>query len=115
MLIDVMMALLSCLAWSPSAGAATTGAVEIVGKIECGGDSVVSAVVVGSGPMLLLAGGGGTGGTAPAQVLTTTVQDPNHPVEPWVVTTYRQPDESYEAFIKRHREMVEAVRKALGG
>ena len=49
----------------------------------------------------------------PDQTITTTVQDPKHPDEPWVVTTYKKIDESKEAFIKRHQEMVEAVREAL--
>ena len=53
-------------------------------------------------------------GTAPEQALTTTVQDPEHPGEPWVVSTYRRPDESEPAFLKRHMDMVAAVRSALG-
>lgn len=48
------------------------------------------------------------------QKLETTVQDPGHPEEPWVVTTYRRDGESLGAFIKRHRELVDAVREALG-
>ena len=47
------------------------------------------------------------------QTLTTTVEDPKHPGEPWVVTSYRKYDESELAFVRRHLEMVEAVREAL--
>ena len=47
------------------------------------------------------------------QVLTTTVQDPKHPDEPWTVTTYRRPDESIPAFIRRHKETVDGVREVL--
>ena len=45
--------------------------------------------------------------------ITTTIKDHNHPDEPWVVTTYGLPDESDIALIKRHGDMVEAVRRAL--
>ena len=56
----------------------------------------------------------GTGTTdQPDQTISTTIQDPEHPGEPWVVTTFRRKDESFEAFVKRHKDMVEAVRKAL--
>jgi hypothetical protein len=48
------------------------------------------------------------------QTLTTTVHDSENPDEPWIVTTHRRRDESQSAFIKRHREMVGAVRDALG-
>jgi len=56
-----------------------------------------------------------TGGPTlgPEQTLSTVVQDPDHPLEPWEVTTYRKPDESPTRFIRRHREMVDAVRDAL--
>jgi hypothetical protein len=51
---------------------------------------------------------------APAEgTLTTTVKDPAHPDEPWVVTSFIRLDESFQAFALRHREMVEAVRAAL--
>jgi hypothetical protein len=49
----------------------------------------------------------------PDQTISTTIEDPNHPGEPWTVITYRRKDESFEAFVKRHKDMVEAVRKAL--
>jgi hypothetical protein len=115
MLMEVMMALLSCLAWGPSRGSAATGALEVVARVNRSGEVVATVVAMKSGPAFLLPGGTGSSGTVPEQVLTTTVQDPSHPDEPWVVTTYRRAEESFEAFIKRHREMVEAVREALGG
>ena len=45
--------------------------------------------------------------------LTTEVKDPRHPEEPWIITTYRLPDESAGAFVTRHMDAVEAVRSAL--
>ena len=50
----------------------------------------------------------------PEQSLVTTVQDPSNPEEPWVVTTYRKAGESLQAFVKRHGDMVAAVRDVLG-
>jgi len=114
MLVHVM-ALLSCLPWGPQRDSTTTGAVEVVAHVARCGSAVATVVALDPGPSVLLAGGSGTPATVPEQVLTTTVQDPAHPGEPWVVTTYRRTDESFEAFIKRHREMVDAVRQALGG
>lgn len=116
MLMQVMLALLSCLPWSPERVSTTTGAAGVVAQVRTAGEQVAIVVAIEPGPLLLLASGADTGGApepAAEQVLTTTVQDPGHPAEPWVVTTYRRPDESFEAFIRRHREMVEAVRKAL--
>jgi hypothetical protein len=49
----------------------------------------------------------------PDQTLQTTIQDPRHEDEPWVVTTYRRDGESELAFVKRHGEMVDAVRAHL--
>lgn len=49
----------------------------------------------------------------PSGTLTTTVEDPRHPNEPWVVTTIPRDDESIEAVVARHLAMVEAVRRAL--
>jgi hypothetical protein len=115
MLMSVFAALLSCLAWSPGGGPAPTGAVEVVASVQRSCEVVGTVVAFGSGTTHLLPGGTGTPGTTPEQVLTTTVQDPEHPGEPWVITTYRRPDESFEAFIKRHRDMVDAVRRALDG
>jgi hypothetical protein len=114
-MLEVVMALLSCLAWGPSRDSATTGAVEVVARVNHSGQEVAAVLAVAGCPSLVLAAGTGTGApnTTPEQVLTTTVQDPGHPGEPWVVTTYRRADESFESFIRRHRDMVEAVRKAL--
>ena len=116
MLRVAVLALLSCLAWSPTADPATTGAAEVVARVTHAGQEVAAVLAVpGVRPFLLTAStaGGGTTAPTPEQVLTTTVQDPSHPGEPWVVTTYRRPDESFEAFIRRHKDMIEAVRKAL--
>lgn len=49
------------------------------------------------------------------QTISTTIQDSENPEEPWVVTTYRRPGESHQAFLNRHRDMVNSVRDALGG
>ena len=46
--------------------------------------------------------------------ITTSVRDPEHPAEPWIVTSFRLPDESDMAFTTRHFRMVDAVRRALG-
>ena len=48
------------------------------------------------------------------QTLTTTVQDPSHPDEPWTINTYRADGESQQAWVRRHAEGVAAVREALG-
>ena len=53
------------------------------------------------------------GSEQPDQTISTTIEDANHPGEPWVVTTYRRKDESFESFVSRHKVLVEAVRKAL--
>jgi len=116
MLKAAVLALLSCLAWSPTADPATTGAPEVVARVSRAGQEVAAVIAVPGVRSLLLTAsstGGGTTAPTPEQVLTTTVQDPSHPGEPWVVTTYRRPDESFEAFIRRHKDMIEAVRKAL--
>lgn len=121
-MLPAVLALLSCLAWSPAKAPTTTGAVEVVARVENSGQEVATVLAVADVPSLVLAtgllaasagGGSGSPATTPEQVLSTTVQDPNHPGEPWVVTTYRRADESFEAFIRRHRDMVDAVRKAL--
>jgi hypothetical protein len=114
MLKAAVLALLSCLAWSPTADPATTGVAEVVARVCHAGQEVATVLAVpGVRSLVLATTGGGTTAPTPEQVLTTTVQDPGHPGEPWVVTTYRRPDESFEAFIRRHKDMVEAVRKAL--
>jgi hypothetical protein len=114
MLKAAVLALLSCLAWSPTADPATTGAAEVVARVCHAGQEVATVLAVpGVRSLVLASAGGGSTAPTPEQVLTTTVQDPGHPGEPWVVTTYRRPDESFEAFIRRHKDMIEAVRKAL--
>jgi hypothetical protein len=113
MRFPAVLALLSCLAWSPAPGPATTGAIEVVARVNHAGQEVAAVLAVPGSGVLLLAPANGTNAPQPEQVLTTTVQDPGHPGEPWVVTTYRRADESFEAFIRRHRDMVDAVRKAL--
>jgi hypothetical protein len=116
-MLQALLALLSCLAWSPVSSPTTTGAVEVVARVNCSGQEVATVLAAAGFPSLFLAAGTGTGtpATTPEQVLSTTVQDPNHPGEPWVVTTYRRAEESFESFIRRHRDMVDAVRKALNG
>lgn len=56
--------------------------------------------------------------TPPQQTITTAV---NHPFptgiavwsgDPWTVTTIRLPDESEAAMVRRHAELVRAVREA---
>lgn len=68
----------------------------------------VSAVVSEEGGVFIAPQGG-----VSDQTLTTTIRDPDHPEQPWTITTHRRPGESKSAFIKRHRDMVEAVREAL--
>jgi hypothetical protein len=58
----------------------------------------------------------GTGTTnLPPTVITTTVQDPRFPNEPWVITSTQWPDETIEAFIARHRHTVNLVREITSG
>ncbi len=71
-----------------------------------------ATVSSGSAEVAIYTVGGGPG-TTPDQVLETTVVDPNNPKEPWRVTSYRRPDESEESFVRRHLDMVKAVREAL--
>ncbi len=71
-----------------------------------------ATVSSGSAEVAIYTVGGGPS-TIPDQMLETIVRDPNNPKEPWTVTSYRRPDESDEAFIKRHLDMVKAVRAAL--
>lgn len=47
-------------------------------------------------------------------VLEVSIVDPAHPDQPWIVTTFRRDDESIPAFVRRHRDTVDAVRSALG-
>jgi hypothetical protein len=57
---------------------------------------------------------GDLGGLGAEQILTTRINDPNFPDEPWECTTFRLDGESYAGFIKRHKETVDAVRTELG-
>lgn len=45
--------------------------------------------------------------------ITTVVQDPNNPEEPWIVTTYQRHGEAIAGVIRRHALMVAAVREVL--
>ncbi len=45
--------------------------------------------------------------------LTTTVKDPENPEEPTTCTSTRGSNESMGDFLRRHRELVAAVRKAF--
>ena len=113
MLMKLLFVLLSSLGPAPEERPDGTGAV--VATLARTGEPVGSVVSLRAGQLHFVPGpyAGGTDGTLPEQVLTTTIQDPEHPGEPWVVTSYRRPDESEPAFIKRHLEMVQAVRAAL--
>jgi hypothetical protein len=51
---------------------------------------------------------------AKASEVTTTVQDPANPEEPWIITTYKNKSESIRAFMRRHRMFVEAARDVIG-
>jgi hypothetical protein len=79
------------------------------------GNGIIKSSTVQSGEaqVAVFSVGGGGKKDVVEQSITTTVEDPKHPGEPWVVTSYRRDDESELAFVKRHREMVEAVREAL--
>lgn len=113
MLMKLLFVLLSCLGPAPEERPDRPGAV--VATLSRSHEQLGSVVSLGVGGLHFVPLLGGQGGTTPEQVLTTTVQDPAHPGEPWVVSSYRRPDESEPAFIKRHLEMVEAVRAALTG
>jgi hypothetical protein len=113
MLMKLLFVLLSSLGPAPDERPDGTGA--IVANVTRAGAPVGSVVSLRADRLHFVPGpfSGGKDGTLPEQVLTTTIQDPEHPGEPWVVTSYRRPDESEPAFIKRHFEMVDAVRAAL--
>ena len=51
----------------------------------------------------------------PPTVITTTVQDPRFPNEPWVITSTQGADETIEAFVARHRHTVNLVREITTG
>ena len=121
MLTKLLFVLFSCLPRSAEERPATTGRVEIAATVSVARETVATVVALPGNVLHLFTapavvpGGASVTGTTPDQVLTTTVKDPDHPDEPWVVTTYRRPDESEPAFLKRHLEMVQAVRAALKG
>lgn len=77
------------------------------------GNTPSATVESGEAQVAIFSVGGGGKKDVVEQTITTTIEDPKHPGEPWVVTSYRREDESELAFVKRHREMVEAVREAL--
>ena len=115
MLMKLLFVLLSSLGPAPEERPDGTGAV--VATLARAGAPVGSVVSLRAGLLHFVPGpcASGKDGTVPEQVLTTTIKDPEHPGEPWVVTSYRRPDESEPAFIKRHLDMVAAVRAALTG
>ena len=112
------------LVFSPLATQEVSGA-QVLTEVGHGGTTVLTLVqptvsVGTSAPivatsMSVPASGVGGKPQESAQTLTTTVQDPTSPDEPWIVVTYRKPGESPQSFIKRHRDMVSAVRDALNG
>ena len=121
MLLPTLLSALLTLFSAPAAGN-TLSAVPVatvqkgnvpfatVVDFQVGGRFVGSSLLSGAGATAFSQGNSlGT-----AQTLTTSVQDPSNSEEPWVVTTHRRPGESQSAFIKRHMEMVKAVRDALG-
>ncbi len=108
-LVSSIVALLSF-----GAAAASSGdELRLVQKISIGDKPVTALVQLPGVAGTVALPSDDADSTGSDQVLTTSVQDPGHPEEPWVVTTYRRPDESYPAFIKRHRDTVNAVRDAL--
>jgi hypothetical protein len=128
----LLQILLSTSAFALSASASSESpATVVVARVSQGGEDIVQVVdvlpanpefayVYGNLNLVLpgtLASTRGKRGESnqTGQTLTTTVQDPDNPEEPWVVTTYRRSGESLQAFVRRHREMVDAVREALGG
>ena len=116
MLLQMVLAVLLShgLAGVPPARASS---LELVGQIAVGSRTVASVVALpaGSATVLTVAGTVPSTRENPDQVLSTTIQDPANPEEPWVVTTYRRSGESLTAFIQRHRQMVDAVRDELDG
>jgi len=99
---------------SPSTSA--VGNVEVLATVACASRPVAALVGVGAAAALVspqVLDWMGIQATSD-QILGTTVQDPSFPNEPWEVTTYRREGESYAAFIRRHRETVNAVRAELG-
>ena len=124
MLTKVLLALVAVLWGDPTGRPDGNVSFGLAAEISQGGDVVAAELTAEDRSFAAFgaaaasaageARGAGSGPGQPDQTLTTRVQDPNNPDEPWEVTTYRKPGESLEAFVKRHREMVEAVRDALG-
>jgi len=63
---------------------------------------------------MTLATGTTTVGGTPHK-LTTVIQDPGHPDEPWTIETTQEDGELLTLFIQRHMLAVQAVRKILKG
>ncbi len=110
MLRDCITATLAVVLLGSSVGLAVDLAQQPETTIAVGGEPL-AAVVAGVAVPPVLA----VEAETPDQKLTTVVQDQENPVEPWEVTTYRKPGESLHSFIRRHRDLVEAVRDAVGG
>ena len=47
------------------------------------------------------------------ETLTTTVKDPKHPDEPWVVTTTREKGETWLHFMQRHQSNITKIHHFL--
>ncbi len=92
----------------PTTGTGTTNPFEVT-TLHRGG-VMVGVVIDGTGYSTR------ADGVIPdmTQKVETSIQDPNYPAEPWVVTTYRKDAESVQAFMRRHSEMVNSVREHLG-
>jgi len=127
MLSSVILGLLMA---APNFTAGDGPEVTVLATVAKGETPLVSLVELSRGPrsvagfpqvlldetqMSALAAAGGVPRTLQTQMLSTSIQDPSNPDEPWVVTTIQKPGESKGAFIQRHRETVEAVREVLGG
>lgn len=91
------------------AGVGLTGLGFLISQDQTVDSGAVTATATSAGTVVGPAGGQ----DQPEQTIQTTIPDPRYPDEPWVVVTYRKPGESPGAFIKRHRDMVDAIRKAL--
>ena len=90
---------------------------EVTATVDVGGQAFATVLATSAGASVLVpsnATNPGGPNVGSDQVLSTTVQDPNNPKEPWEITTYRRSGESAPAFIKRHKDMVDSVRDALG-
>jgi len=77
------------------------------------GNTQSATIQSGEAQVSVFSVGGGKGKDVTEQTITTSIEDSKHPGEPWVVTTYRLPDESFEALVMRHKSTCDAVREAL--